>query len=198
MKKILIILIAVIAVIAVGILVYRFFVRSSTAVPGASEAGNLPSSPAQIPASASISGQATSSNFVTPSSSLTDYIGSASQIFGALPTGSKLSIGTPNGIVVVKNFYSANPSVVDGGGMVIKNTAGYRIVYDRSGSSFWLAILARPFGTWQNAAEQDLLKTLGITESDACKLRVSSGVPYAPGDPLDGGSFPLSFCSTTF
>ena len=84
----------------------------------------------------------------------------------------------------------------EGGDVIIKETADYLIVYDPSSSRFWLAITGTPFATWQNVAEQDFLRTLDISESEACELYVTSGVIYSPGDPNDGLSFPPSFCDS--
>lgn len=119
----------------------------------------------------------------------------ASQAYPNLPTGPELSIGTAQGTVSVNNFYAANPPVGDYGTIIIKQTENYLITYDSQTSEFWLAITGTPFATWQTTAEQDFLATLGISKADACKLSVTSGVIYSPGDPNDGKSFPLSFCT---
>lgn len=120
----------------------------------------------------------------------------ASDVYGNTPTGAQFSIGTAGGTVLVNNFYLSNPPVVDGGTIVIKQTPNYAITYDPETSEFWLAIMGTPFATWQSAAEQDFLATLGVSKTDACKLDVTSGVVYSPGDPNDGKDFPLSFCVT--
>jgi hypothetical protein len=122
------------------------------------------------------------------------YAGLASGYLTSMPPGSTLAIGTARGTVQVKNFYGPNLGIDDGGDLIVKATADYLIVYDYFDSSFWLAITGKPFTTWQNVAEQDFIQTLGITEADACKLDVTSGVIYSQGDPNDGQSFPLSFC----
>jgi len=120
----------------------------------------------------------------------------ASDVYGVPPTGAQFSIGTPQGTVTVNNFYLANPPVVEGGTIIIKQAQNYAITYDPATSEFWLAITGTPFTTARAAAEQDFLATLGISKADACKLSVTSGIVYSPGDPNDGKSFPLSFCAT--
>ena len=147
------------------------------------------------PASQSRSG-GPGSNPVLPPSSLPDYVGTASQVMGKLPTGPLLTIKTPHGDVAVHNFYQANPPVNEAGDLVIKITRKYFIVVDTAPPTmnFWLGIKGKPFSTWRGVAEQDLLATLGVNKVDACKLSVTSGVIYTPGDPNDGKSFPLSFC----
>jgi hypothetical protein len=128
--------------------------------------------------------------------SIPGYAGIASDIFGTVPTGTTLALGTSAGTVNVANFYAANSPVNDGGDIVVKATGDYIIVYDPSNSSFWLAITGTPFAAWATVAEQDFLQTLDVSEADACKLSVTEGVIYSPGDPNDAMSFPLSFCSS--
>ncbi len=172
MKKTLAIFIICIFVILVGFVAYRLSIGNNSVVPGAyrTESSSQPSSPV-------------------------DHVSRASEIFGSLPTGDTFSIGTSKGVVEIKNFYAHDPPLGEGYSIMVKETAGYNIIYDRADSSFWLAILKTPFSTWRDAAEQDFLQTLGITKEDACKLYVSVGITYIPGDPLNGKMLPLSFCS---
>jgi hypothetical protein len=121
----------------------------------------------------------------------------ASAVWNNLPTSTTIVIGTAKGGVSVKNFYLANPPTDSDGDVVLKQTQNYVIVYNPLDSSFWLGITGSPFATWQNTAEQDFLTTLGISQSDACKLDVTSGVIYSPNNPNDGKSFPLSFCTAS-
>jgi hypothetical protein len=175
MKKNLIISAAFIIVVA-GCVTY-FFLRphiSSAQIPGAN-------------------------NPVLPASSLPDYLGTASEVFGNNPTGTTLSIGTSQGTVAVNNFYASDPPVDLSQYIVIKITQNYLVDYDPTDSSFWIGVSGMPFSNWQNIAEQDFLATLGISQSDACKLSVVEGVIYSADNPDDGMSFPLSFCaSSTF
>ena len=127
--------------------------------------------------------------------SLPNYMGTYTQFVGPAPTGATIAIGTSQGTVTVPNFYAANPPVVDGDTVIIKNTDNYAITYDFLTSEFWLAIIGTPFQTYQQQAEQDFLTTMNLSQADACKLDVTSGVIYSAGNPLDGESFPLSFCA---
>jgi hypothetical protein len=182
MKRIVIILVVIVVFLALGVGLYFFFFNKS--VP----AGNEP-----------VGGQAGTLPIAAESSSipsgLPDYIGRAADVIGNLPTSTSIAIGTSQGTVQVANFYSSNPSVIDGGDIVLKQMQNYVIVYDPYSSGFWLGITGTPFATWQTAAEQDFLAMLGINQADACKLDVTSGVIYRTGNPLDGQDFPLSFCS---
>ena len=191
MKKTLIIIL-IIVVIALGVGLYFLFAHPSNlgtqTVTNTQSTGGLPAP--VINGSPSISSTTNSSN-------LPDYIGPASEVLGSLPGGGMLQIGTAQGTVTVNNFYTNDPPVVEGDVIVFKQTPNYDMTYDPSTSEFWLAILGTPFETWRVAAEQDFLSTLGISQADACKLSVTSGVLYSPGNSLDGESFPLSFCSNT-
>jgi hypothetical protein len=128
-----------------------------------------------------------------------DYIGKASQILGTLPTSAYLQIGTSQGTVQVKNFYLLDPPITEAGDIFLKQGNGYWFVYDPNDSSFWVAVSGAPFDTVRQTAEQDFIATIGTDEASACKLAVSVGAPYSPGNPINGQSFPLSFCaSSTF
>lgn len=123
---------------------------------------------------------------------------SVTQAYPNAPTGQYLSIGTSGGTVQVNNFYGASGTQIgDDGVLVIKQTPDYWFTYDPSDSSFWIAVSSTPFAAIRQIAEQDFLMTLGVSETDACKLDVSVGVPYSPGNPMDGQSIPLSFCQTS-
>ena len=136
------------------------------------------------------------------SSSVSNIPGTMAQT-GTLPaaiipsgaeTGPSLVIGTSQGSVSINNFYLTNPADGGDGTLIIKQTGDYMLTYNPRTSEFWIAITGMPFATQQIAAEQDFLATLGISKADACKLSVTSGIIYTPGNPLDGESFPLSFC----
>lgn len=142
--------------------------------------------------------QATASNPVLPASSLPDYLDTTANVFGttSTPSGATFQIGTAQGAVTVNNFYNANPPVDTSQYMVIKITQNYLIDYDPTDSSFWIGVSGMPFTAWQSTAEQDLLATLGVSQSDACKLDVVEGVIYSANNPDDGMSFPMSACGT--
>lgn len=193
MKKTFIILGIVIVVILIAGGVY-FFLEKPSATTINNEVGSLPPvTSSTLPSAPSYS--TSTVNPVLASSSLPDYLGAASEVFPTAPTSTMLEIGTSKGIVTMNNFYLSNPPVDDDEDLVIKITENYLIDYDPTDSSFWIGING-PFATWQSIAEQDFLATLGISQADACKLKVTDGVIYSPNNPDDGKSFPLSFCGT--
>jgi hypothetical protein len=188
MRRIIIISVIIILLVALGIGLYFLFggkvSPSNLNSTSGGQLGNLPSS-----------AQSNTTGSGVGSSTLPDYIGQAADFFGPLPTSTYISIGTSQGAVQVNNFYLSNPPVDEAEDVAIKQTTNYYIVYDPSSSSFWLGIISVPFANWRTVVEADFLTTLGISQADACKLNVTVGVVYSPGNPDNGQSFPLSFCS---
>lgn len=167
---------AVAAVILLGVAAYSLFVHMN---------GNSPVS-ASAPTSTSAAGGG--GEVVLP----------AVEALPSAPTGTMVTIGTPDWSVQVNNFYRSNPMVTDGGETVIlANNSDYAIMYDTVDSSFWLGFESSRFPALQKAAEADLLSLLGISQKDACKLDVTEGVFYSSTSSLVGNSLPLSFCSSS-
>lgn len=110
------------------------------------------------------------------------------------PQEDHLIIGTPSGGITVKNFYRAAREIVEQTEVVLKETAGYIILYHAVGSDFELRILGRPPEDSRKEAEAELLRILGISQKDACKFNVSVSIPYDADPLLKGGDYPLSFC----
>lgn len=138
-----------------------------------------------------------------PGSSFTDATATAniagvpaSQALAVVPSGAFLTVGTPQGNVMINNFYTSNPLVFDSETVLVKKTASYSIAYDNIDSSFWIGINSdQSVGAVRPVAEEDFLATLGVSKADACKLNVAIGVNYSQNSGLSGQSFPLSFCS---
>ncbi|HUZ92914.1 MAG TPA: hypothetical protein VNG29_02850 [Candidatus Paceibacterota bacterium] len=110
------------------------------------------------------------------------------------PTDPTITLGTAKGSVIVNNFYKLAVEQEENT-LVFKKTDQYLLSYDTTNSSFWIQVSGTPFDDARKAAEADFLQTLGLSQADACKLAVSVGVPYSPGNALDGQFFPLSFCA---
>jgi hypothetical protein len=117
---------------------------------------------------------------------------------GPAPTGTTLTLGTSEGNVTVNNFYN-NPVFItqDQQTVVLAQSSTYSIVYNVSDSSFTISLLSAPFSAARQAAEAALLSSLGISQQDACKLKVSEGVPISVSDEYPGENFPLSFCGSS-
>jgi hypothetical protein len=123
---------------------------------------------------------------------------SVPQAYPNAPTGQSISVGTSQGTVEINNPYTmSGVQIGDDGVLLVKQTPNYWITYDPSDSSFWIAVSSTPFAAIRATVEQDFVAILGVSQADACKLDVSVGVPYSAGNPMNGKSFPLSFCPTS-
>lgn len=143
--------------------------------------------------------QATLSGFDSGDES-SDPLVPPAQMYGA-PTSTIITIGTSQGVVSVNNFYQTSIGAQEQY-IIIKQNANYEINYDTYFSVFYIAITGQPFATWQSAAEQDFLQTLGVSTTDACKLDAEEGVIPSGTGSNSSTSFLLSFCggstSSTF
>ena len=117
-----------------------------------------------------------------------------SNVIKNTPQGTFLTIGTSKGNVQVNNFYTTNPPINSDGDIILGTTSDYTIVYTVPDSSFSIQI-SGSFDATRPNAENAFLSVLGISQADACKLKVTEGVPYSTTNPLSGKSFSLSFCN---
>lgn len=111
-----------------------------------------------------------------------------------VPEGDTITIGTPNGSVEVKNPYKNAARVEAGDYALIKSTEDYHLLYFSTDSSFLITILNNPFNEVRGRAESDFLSALGITQSQACLLKVALTVPAFVNKDLAGTDYGLSFC----
>lgn len=182
--KTVVVLIAAAAVAAAAVFAAYLFLRGGAGSGGAGSAAG--SSGASGPAAAAGPG----ANAGAAATALEPV----SAAFPNAPTGSAITIGTPQGMVAVNNFYLTSPGVAGEGNVMIAMADNYDISYDPASGNFSLLIKGSPFSAARAAAERAFLGALGISEADACKLSVQEGVPYRAGDPRDGQSYPLDFC----
>ncbi len=181
MKKALIIVlvIIVIAAAAAGVV---FFMRQQGSPSGSSGTGTIPF------------------GTTTPTGAYSSSTGTGNVVTSSAPGSgsSTITIGTSRGTVTLNNFYStAAYTTQDGQTVVLQDQADYQIVYNVSDSSFIISILATPLEANREAAEAAFLAQLGISQADACKLKVSEGVPIGVSDQYPGVNFPLSFCGNS-
>jgi hypothetical protein len=161
----LILLISLILILGGGLL--YLFSRSTNSLP--QESGNIPEDQPSIPV-------------VFPSS--TPETASSS---------GTIQVGTGAGVVSVKDF---RPTALakSQGDYLIARTPEYDITYSQNGSEFLLALSAVPFADVRARAEQALLQSLGISQSDACKLSVVTRVDHYIDPDHAYRDWPLSFC----
>jgi hypothetical protein len=113
-----------------------------------------------------------------------------------IPAGDTIILGTAQGSVAMNNFYkNAGYIAQDQQTVVIQQASTYSIVYDVSDSSFTLTISSAPLDAVRQAAEAAFLSSLGISQQDACKLRVYEDISGGVPNQYAGKSFPLSFCA---
>jgi len=95
------------------------------------------------------------------------------------PSGNTLQIGTPHGVVTVKNFYQNIVSSEDEF-LVLQETPDYEITYDTTRSAFYIQFFpstSTPSSAVRTAGENAFLQILGIGPSDACTVNVLEAPP---------------------
>jgi hypothetical protein len=171
MKKITIVIIAIIAVVLITFGIFFIIQKNASNNTPPSTTGTLP------PISTS-----------TP-------VGSESSTPATIPTSTTITLGTSQGSVTVNNFYqSADFITQDQQTVAVKSTPDYVIAYNVGDSSFAITLLSAPLEATRQAAEAAFLSKLGVSRQDACKLTVYEGVPASVSDQYVGQNFPLSFC----
>ncbi len=113
---------------------------------------------------------------------------------GQTPTGNTITIGTPQGSVIMKNFYKTAAIVSPGSGALIVDNPAYDISYYTGDSSFIISLKQPLTMPTRAAASEAFIQVLGISEQDACKLKVILGVPISVDPHYAGRDLGLSFC----
>lgn len=112
-----------------------------------------------------------------------------------IPEGDTFTIQTPQGGVVVNNFYMIHPITPDGSGVMLRDGNDYDIFYSIDFGSFTITLEAQPLNELRGQAEQELLNILGISKTNACKLNMHLNVLNGVDPRTDGGAdYGLSFC----
>jgi uncharacterized membrane protein YdfJ with MMPL/SSD domain len=70
----------------------------------------------------------------------------------------------------------------------------YSIEYVTSNQSFTIGLWTEPLKQTRQAAEQDLMSKLGITQQEMCQLRYYVSVPYSISPIYEGKNLGFSFC----
>lgn len=107
----------------------------------------------------------------------------------------ELPIATPQGNIPVKDFRENILESNSAGEMLLVDEKDYQIVYYSPDQSFLMTLYVLPILETQKKAEDALLRILKITKEEACRLKVSIGVPYQLDPNYIGVRLPLSFCS---
>ena len=82
-----------------------------------------------------------------------------------------------------------DPAACQAGG-----TTAFNIFYDSTSGAFTIALLEEPLGQTRLAAEQYLMKTLGVTQQEMCALNYYVGTTSSVNPRYDSGNLGFSFC----
>jgi hypothetical protein len=107
----------------------------------------------------------------------------------------KFTIKTSQGNVDVQNIYKNSAEDLSQSGVAFRDNDEYYIAYYPEDQGFIIAIEDSNIQKARTDAEKDFLDTLGITQDQACKLKVSLTVPMSVNARAAGGNYGLSFCS---
>jgi len=97
--------------------------------------------------------------------------------------------------VSVRDFTVNREPIPDKVSYLLADTGEYGIFYNGKTEEFQVSLQAQPVATVRKAAEQALLLELGITQEQACKLKIYVSGPISVDERFDGQlNVGLSFC----
>jgi hypothetical protein len=105
----------------------------------------------------------------------------------------RFTIRTPEGPVSVLDFRGHFLEII-GDTIFLEENNRFSIGFLKSDNSFGIVLSAKPIPVVRKDAEDKFLRDLGISEKDACKLKVNVRVPASIGVNDDDRSIGLSFC----
>lgn len=123
---------------------------------------------------------------------------------GQSPQPSQLPLITPiiapqssNETSVVINNIFLHPIMTTQQGDVLfaDHPRQYQILYLSQFNKFQIDVVGSPFEQYRYQAEQELLTALGITQTEACMLDVTTATSIHDNPDFAGVDYPLSFCS---
>lgn len=113
----------------------------------------------------------------------------------AIPTGKTFVIPTDDGDVVVKNFFrTGEPLKGEESGVLMEETSDYAILFYTKQKEVLITLKSKPVISAKQKAEEALLRLLGTTKEDACKLFFSVRTTIYVDPDLAGKELGLSFC----
>jgi hypothetical protein len=107
-----------------------------------------------------------------------------------------ISIQTKDGGTLFVNDFLKSPktTIDEEGDATLKDDPNYTILYYKMDQSVFIGLLGGNLPQVRSDAEKELLNILGITEQDACQLKVSTTVPASVSEKAAGKDYGLSFC----
>jgi hypothetical protein len=109
---------------------------------------------------------------------------------------SRFTIHTPEGPVSVLEFREHNAGTI-GDTIFLEESNRFSIGFLKSDNSFGIVLSAKPIDLVRKDAEDRFLRDLGISEKDACKLKVIVRVPASIGVNGADRNIGLSFCPSS-
>lgn len=105
-----------------------------------------------------------------------------------------LEIQTEKGTVPINNVYKDPVEKLSMNGVAFVNNSDYYMAFYPQDNGFLISINSSDVVSAERKAEKSFLKQLGITEEQACELKVSITVPYSVSEEYSGGNYTFSFC----
>jgi len=108
----------------------------------------------------------------------------------------KISVKTKTGEAIkTKDFTQSSNRTLPGGGEEFSPfPEAFNFLYRTETDSFLISIFSSPFDEVRFEAERAFTKSLGISQTEACKLEVSVTTPHFANPEHSGEIFGLSFC----
>lgn len=107
-----------------------------------------------------------------------------------LPNSKKIDIsGIP-----VNNPYISPTQINAQGDSLMTQASVYELIYLKPFNEFLISITASPFEANRKLAEEAFLKRLGVTEKEACNLKVNITTRASVNPNEAGKKYKLSFC----
>ena len=100
------------------------------------------------------------------------------------------------GVVLVNNFYTSEGSRVENrnNDITVKETANYGIEFQPQFQTFFITLSGKDLLFSRSEMEKNLVSILGVTQTEACRLKVNVGVVYSVNPGASGIEYGLSFC----
>jgi hypothetical protein len=143
----------------------------------------------------SISNKRNNNSTIGTSQTQTQTKSSLSQLpIEELSKKDNLTFQTQKGDVLTKNIYKNPVSMLSEKGVEFKNNSDYSIDFYPQDEGFLIIITNPDVKSALEKAGKDFVETLGISQADACKLKVTVTVPFSVSAQYGGGTYGLNFC----
>ncbi len=96
--------------------------------------------------------------------------------------------------ILMTNIYGRALVTYPENGVGFARTSSYEMSYYPKDDGFIITLLDPNVESARTIAEQDFLKILNITATDACALKVSMGVPFSVNEEYSGKELSFHYC----